>query len=64
MQKQIVLRAIVVAIIYGIVILVMSKDYTQENLVKVAIQTLVFAVVFGLAIWLLEKWRNRKNKKE
>jgi membrane protein implicated in regulation of membrane protease activity len=64
MKKHIVLRAIVVAIIYGIVILLMSKDYSTENLGKIGVQTLVFAVVFGLAIWLLEKWRGRKNKPE
>lgn len=49
------------AIVYTIAILIISNDYSADNLIKVAIQGMVFAVVFGLVIWLLESWKGRKK---
>jgi len=49
------------AIVYTIVILIISNDYSVDNLLKVAIQGVVFALVFGLVIWLLESWKGKKK---
>ncbi|HMB61554.1 MAG TPA: hypothetical protein VKN36_00675 [Eudoraea sp.] len=61
MQKQILIRSVVMAIVYTIVILIISNDYSVDNLLKVAIQGVVFALVFGLVIWLLESWKGKKK---
>ena len=50
------------AIVYSVVILILSKDYSSSNLIKVSIQGVIFAMVYSGALWLLDKYRNDKNK--
>ena len=64
MFKQILFRAVPIAVVYAIVLLLISNDYSQDNLFRVVVQGAVFAVVFGLAVWLLERWKSGRDKRE
>lgn len=60
-NKQIIQMAIVTGIIYAIVLLVMRGNYTMDEVIKVAVQGLIFMVVFGGAIWLMNRFRKKKE---
>lgn len=59
-----ILMAAFTALIYMVVLLVMEDDYSQAAFHKVLIQGVIFAVVFGIAIWLLDRYKNRRKKRE
>lgn len=60
-NKQIIQMAIVTGIIYAIVLLVMRGNYTVEEVIEVSVQGLIFMVVFGGAIWLMNRFRKKKE---
>ncbi len=60
-NKQIIQMAIVTGIIYAIVLLVMRGNYTMEEVIQVSVQGLIFMVVFGGAIWLMNRFRKKKE---